>query len=1124
MKKTIRIITAVILLIILTVPSYAVDDQAAGPDTEALTGSSVQEEQTADETEKIEDTPEEAEQGDEDTEIIEDTADIEPDKQDIQENREDSSDNAKQEENKQSEEKPAAEDKEAGRPAAVKAAPVSKASPQVSANRAGGNSELTTITWKMTAYHEFFGVGYHQRKLTHINDTDVNTQSDMQASYAFCVEPREIGPEGWDADTGDSFRAENGKDGLRIYTYNGSNAGDYAMMRKMCYYLPGGYGWNRVTSRWYRDYMDSVQTNEFTEYTLSATVLAKQWAKDADDPEGNANYGYTSLSTRSKALVDRFLREVPGLPDPPASYIAFYVEKDECQDIWGSLYAEPESGNITVIKKSSLPSLTDALTAGYSLTGARYYVYTDQACKTRARDLYDNEIVLTTDKNGKTPAVKVAAGEYWVREVTASKGYELDTNAYHVTVASDKTVTATSTEQPIYAQFNALLEKQSEEYGYKRLLGAEYTLSYYEADPGTQDVSGLTPKKTWVFRTREGKDPVSGAATACIDFMNDTPVSGGSMYTAGGKAIMPVGVFTLKETKAPRGLAVDPKTYVGKVIKTAGDAQAKAVLEGSDILYVNYTDRFRMLNTESVKTVRLILQKKDADTGKPEAQGQENDSRKAAFGSLEGAVYKVYLNDPTVMEDPEVGEMITDSSGRAELDKDARTGKGLMPGTYYIMETEASPGYTVDSYAAEKQNGRYQDGKHVVVARVSEEGDEPVYDCIFDSMEAPHHTVIRKTDVTSGNELPGARLQVIDSEGQLVEEWISGDKPHDIAALPDGKYILREITAPYGYETAEDAEFEVKADQVVCEVEMKNRPVTVTTTAKHLMTGTHTGIPSGECTITDVVMIEGLTRNRTYKVSGTLMDRKTGKPVTDSSGKPVKAEKEFTADKEDLSVELTFPVDQKAFGKDTALVVFETLYRTEESDDENAGSTYVEIQKHEDLSNEDQTIRYGGIAATEARDKKSGTHNASPGESNVITDTVRYANLSVKDRYLVMGELYDKTEGKLTGITSSQEFTPDKPDGSVEVEFSFSTEEAEDHDFVVFEKLYVRTSDNKIVLVNSHEEPEDKAQTVHIDKRPAGPKTGDNTVLYIYLSLTAAALIALLQMIRKRMKEYRDQL
>ena len=1117
MKKSIRLITAVMLIIIMAVPSFTLAETPDGQTEAAVTETAISEEENSITEDELTDgnsenteAPAEQTAPEESSEEKKDVADAaETDREEVKKDDHE----VKKDEHAETKEKV----KETEKEDAIKAAPAQKASSGASKAGADEPFKLKSITWKITGYNEFFDVGYHQRTVTHINDVDVNSSDEMRASYAFCVEPVAAGPEGWDVDTGVSFRAEDGKDGISIHTYDADNAGEYAMMRKMCFYLAGGYGWNSRTSKWYKAYADSVSSNEFTTYTLSATVLAKQWDKDADDPEGNANIGYRDLSDAGKALVDKFLREVPGLPDPPKDYIAFYVEKSGCQDIWGSLYAEPASGNITVSKKSAYPSLTDALPESYTLKGAKYYVYTDSNCKTRAKDLYDNDIVLTTDKSGKTSVVKVAAGEYWIKEVTASKGFELDKKAYHITVTADKTATAISTEQPLYAIFNALLEKQSEEYGYRRLIGAEYTLCYYDTDPETKDVSGLKPKNTWVFRTREGKDPDTGASVACINFAKDKPVSGGDMYKAGDSTIMPSGVFTLKETKAPRGLAADKHTYMGKVIKSSGDTAAKAVISGSDTLYVDYSGRFRLINTELEKTIKLIIQKKDAQTGEAKAQGQADDSRKAAFGSLEGAVYEVYMHDPTESEDPKVGEMVTDSSGRAELSADSRTGRALLPGLYYIKEIKASPGYVLDSYFETDEKNKYQDGMHIVNARVNDDPGSYVYDYITDSMEAPHHAVIHKTDVTTGKELPGAKLQVIDSDGNIVEEWISTDKPHDIVALPDGKYKLREITAPYGYEIGEDVEFELKADEVSCKVVMKNKPVKVTTTAKHDMTDSHAGILSDQNTITDTVRIEGVRKGGIYRLTGVLMDKTSGKPVKDANGKPVMRETEFTADKADLKLDLIFDVNQKAFTKDTVLVVFEKLYRVENGGDDQ-DKTVKEIQKHEELDNEEQSIHYGGIVHTEAVDKKSSTHNIAAGKDTVITDHVQYRNLSIKEKYTVMGELFDKTTGKLTGIKASGELSANSPDGEMLLDFSFDSTEIRDHDLVVFEKLYVRTGvDDKMVLVDKHENPDDRDQTVHIEKKPEGPKTGDHTVLYAYLIMTVTALTSLLLMIRKRL-------
>lgn len=80
---------------------------------------------------------------------------------------------------------------------------------------------------------------------------------------------------------------------------------------------------------------------------------------------------------------------------------------------------------------------------------------------------------------------------------------------------------------------------------------------------------------------------------------------------------------------------------------------------------------------------------------------------------------------------------------------------------------------------------------------------------------------ISKTDI-SGEELPGAKLTILDQEGNEVESWTSGEKPHYIEMLPIGKYTLHEVSAPDGYLVAEDIIFEVKDTGEIQKVVMKD--------------------------------------------------------------------------------------------------------------------------------------------------------------------------------------------------------------------------------------------------------------------------------------------------------------
>ncbi|HBO61620.1 MAG TPA: hypothetical protein DD645_02875, partial [Olsenella sp.] len=80
-------------------------------------------------------------------------------------------------------------------------------------------------------------------------------------------------------------------------------------------------------------------------------------------------------------------------------------------------------------------------------------------------------------------------------------------------------------------------------------------------------------------------------------------------------------------------------------------------------------------------------------------------------------------------------------------------------------------------------------------------------------------TVVSKKSVTGGDELPGATLRVYDADGELVEEWVSGEEPHELTLMP-GSYTLHEEMAPDGYLVASDVGFEVVEGVPVTKVEM----------------------------------------------------------------------------------------------------------------------------------------------------------------------------------------------------------------------------------------------------------------------------------------------------------------
>ena len=142
----------------------------------------------------------------------------------------------------------------------------------------------------------------------------------------------------------------------------------------------------------------------------------------------------------------------------------------------------------------------------------------------------------------------------------------------------------------------------------------------------------------------------------------------------------------------------------------------------------------------------------------------------------------------------------------------------LPAGDYTLKEIAAPDGYVI---ATDIEFEVFADGtikiRNVDSTAVSDNG-YPLIVMVDDTTKVR----ISKQDVTTGKELPGATLQIIDENGNVVEEWVSTNEPHMIEGkLIAGKeYTLKEIIAPEGYEIANEIKFTVNADGTVTEVVM----------------------------------------------------------------------------------------------------------------------------------------------------------------------------------------------------------------------------------------------------------------------------------------------------------------
>ena len=240
------------------------------------------------------------------------------------------------------------------------------------------------------------------------------------------------------------------------------------------------------------------------------------------------------------------------------------------------------------------------------------------------------------------------------------------------------------------------------------------------------------------------------------------------------------------------------------------------------------------------------------------------------------------------------------------------------------------------------------------------------------------------------------------------------------------------------------------------------------TTAKDQTTKINHTEANKTATIIDTVSYTNLLPGREYTVSGTLMDKETGKAVL-ADGKEITASTTFTPEKSEGSVDVVFTFDASVVAPKT-VVAFETL-------------TYKKIQiaVHAEIEDKDQTVYIPKVRTTAIADDTK-DHVTEAKKDVTIVDTVSYEGLEVGREYTVKGVLMNKaTRTAITvngeEVTASATFTPKEKNGTVDITFTFDGSELEDTLIVVFETLYTEEKE-----VGVHAEIDDDAQTVYIPK------------------------------------------
>lgn len=314
-----------------------------------------------------------------------------------------------------------------------------------------------------------------------------------------------------------------------------------------------------------------------------------------------------------------------------------YVSGDGTQDV--ASFTVSYGGYLTLIKETaSNRELVNLCPENYSLAGATYRV-------SASPNMDQNAGELIVNADGTSNTISLPAGTYYVKEITAPKGYNLDTNVYTVTVSSAETATLRVKDEPKFDPLSFRLQKKAADTLDKELSleGAEYTVKYYKEK--TEDTSGLTPFRTWVFRTDKN---------GYISLKDKWKIGGDELFKdEDGIPVGLYGTYTFEETKAPAGYVKTDGIISTQIIDSDHHGQAINVLKD-------------VVDEEKVITVEVDKVSEDTTGVKTKIGGATMQLKKA---------------DGTVVE-----------TWTTEKDK-SKVFKGLEAGKYILHEKKAPAGY-----------------------------------------------------------------------------------------------------------------------------------------------------------------------------------------------------------------------------------------------------------------------------------------------------------------------------------------------------------------------------------------------------------------------------------------------
>ena len=292
-----------------------------------------------------------------------------------------------------------------------------------------------------------------------------------------------------------------------------------------------------------------------------------------------------------------------------------YIYVGEGQDL-GQFWAKLAVGDGKIQKSSSNTAITKSNDC-YSLSGATYGVYSDKGCT-------KSVATLMTDGNGNTDTVELRSSTYYVKEIEAPKGFQLDNNVYTLTVKAGETSTLKVSDTPKVTDTLVELFKIDMEtgkataQGNASLEGAEFVWKYYDGYY-TKDNLPSEPTRTWTTKTKaeKGSDNTIHYITRLADSYK---ASGDIFYTQNGTICLPLGTITVEEKAAPNGYLLD-----GAYMQAAGSSEqikgvyVAQITEDGELAALSGSNQYSV----SDKIIRggVRIQKRDLETKDTKPQG-----------------------------------------------------------------------------------------------------------------------------------------------------------------------------------------------------------------------------------------------------------------------------------------------------------------------------------------------------------------------------------------------------------------------------------------------------------------------------------------------------------------------